>query len=46
MRKRQSALLLGFEEARVSDGDHSLVGAGLEKRDLLVGERSDLHSSY
>src|SRR5882672_205788 len=33
-------------QARVFDRDHRLVGEGLEKRDLLVRERSDLHSPY
>ena len=46
MRKRQSTLLLRFEQAHVFDGDHRLVGEGLDKRDLFVGERSDLHSPY
>ena len=41
VRKRQRALLLGFEQAHVFDGDHRLVGEGLEKRDLFVGERPD-----
>ena len=30
------------EQAHVLDGDHRLVGEGLEQRDLLVGERPDL----
>jgi hypothetical protein len=38
-------LLLGFEQAHVFDGDHRLVGEGLEKRDLFVGERPDFHST-
>ena len=46
MRKRQRALLLGFEQARVFDRDHRLVGEGLEKRDLFVVERSDFPSPY
>ena len=46
VRKRQAALLLGFEEAHVFDGDRRLVGEDLEKRDLLVVERSNLHSPY
>src|SRR5258706_6499435 len=33
-------------KARVFDRDHRLVGEGLEKRDLSVVERSDLHSPY
>ena len=45
VRKRQRALLLGFEQAHVFDGDHRLVGEGLEKRDLFVGERPDFHST-
>ena len=36
VRKRQRALLLGFEQAHVFDRDHRLVGEGLEKRDLFV----------
>src|ERR1700751_457993 len=44
VRKRQRALLLGFEQAHVFDHERRLVGEGLEKRDLLVGERSDLPS--
>ena len=40
------ALLLGFEQPHVFDRDHRLVGEGLQKRDLLVAERSDLHSPY
>ena len=31
-----------LEEAHVLDGDHGLVGEGLDQRDLLVGERPDL----
>jgi hypothetical protein len=46
VRKRQRALLLGFEQPHVFDRDHRLVGEGLDKRDLLVAERSDLHSPY
>src|ERR1700739_775748 len=42
--KRQRALLLGFEQAHVFDRDRRLVGEGLEKRDLVVGEWSDLPS--
>jgi hypothetical protein len=34
LRKRQRALLLGFEQTRVFDRDHCLVGKVLEKRDL------------
>jgi hypothetical protein len=39
-------LLLGFEQPHVFDRDHRLVGEGLEKRDLSVVERPDLHSPY
>jgi hypothetical protein len=46
VRKRQCALLLGFEQPHVFDRDHCLVSEGLEKRDLLVAERPDLHSAY
>jgi len=46
MRERQRALLLGFEQPRVFDRDHRLVGEGLEKGDLFVVDRSDLHSPY
>jgi hypothetical protein len=46
VRKRQRALLLRFKQAHVFDGDRRLVGEGLEKRDLLVVEQSDLHSPY
>ena len=31
-----------LEQAHVLDGDHRLVGEGLQERDLLVGERPDL----
>jgi hypothetical protein len=40
LRKRQRALLLGFEQTRVFDRDHCLVGKVLEKRDLLGVEWS------
>jgi hypothetical protein len=30
------------ERPHVLDGDHGLVGEGLEQRDLLVAERHDL----
>ena len=33
------ARLLLLEQPRVLDGDHGLVGEGLNKFDLLVGER-------
>ena len=33
------ALAEFLEQPHVLDGDHRLVGEGLEKRDLLVGER-------
>ena len=46
MRKRQCVLLLGFEQTRVFDRDRRLGGKGLEKRNLFVGERSDLGSPY
>ena len=38
------AALLGdlVEQARVLDGDHGLVGEGLDKLDLPLGERSNL----
>jgi hypothetical protein len=36
-----AALVLDFiEQPHVLDGDHSLVGEGLDQLDLLVGERS------
>ena len=44
LRKRQRALLLGFEQAHVFDRDHRLAGEVLEKRDLLGGEWSDFPS--
>ncbi len=31
-----------FEQARVADGDHSLIGEGLQHGDLLVAERLSL----
>src|SRR5262245_15657964 len=39
------ALLNLFEQSHVLDGDHSLVGKGLEKSNLLVRERTDLQTS-
>jgi hypothetical protein len=37
------ALLLDFtEQPRVLNGDHRLVGEGLEQRDFLVGKRSSM----
>ena len=36
------ALLHRVEQPHVLDGDHRLVGEGLDQRDLLVGERPDL----
>ena len=39
------ALLQFFEEADVLDGDDGLVGEGLEKRDLLIGEGTNLGSA-
>jgi hypothetical protein len=44
-RRRQLAVarLQLREQAHVLDGDHGLVGEGLEKCDLLVGEGSHLH---
>ena len=39
------ALLDFFEQPHVLDGDHGLVGKGFEKRDLFLGERSDLRSA-
>ena len=44
LRKCQRALLLGFEQTRVFDRDHCLVGKVLEKRDLLGVEWSDFPS--
>src|SRR5450631_2958330 len=46
IRKRQPALLLGFEEARVFDGYCRLIGEGLDERDLFVRERSKFLSPY
>ena len=33
------ALLLRLEQPRVLDGDHRLIGEGLDQLDLLLGER-------
>jgi hypothetical protein len=44
LRKRQRALLLGFEQTRDFDRDRCLVGEVLEKRDLLGVERPNLPS--
>ena len=33
------ALLLRLEQSRVLDGDHRLIGEGLDQLDLLLGER-------
>ena len=35
------ALLELLKQPHVLDGDHGLVGEGLEQGDLLVGERTD-----
>jgi hypothetical protein len=35
------ALLLGFEQPHVLDGDHRLVGESLQQLNVLVGERRD-----
>ena len=38
-----AALVLDLaEQPRVLDGDHRLVGEGLEQRDVLVGEAADI----
>ena len=34
--------LLGFEQPHVLDGDHRLIGEGVDQLDLLVGERPRL----
>ena len=39
------SLIQFFEQPHVLDGDHGLVGEGLEKSDLLVGERSDFRAA-
>src|SRR5215467_15745872 len=39
------ARLLSLKQPRVLDGDHCLVGEGLEQIDLSVGERADLGAS-
>ena len=39
------ALLHFFEQPHVLDGDHRLIGEGLEKSDLLVGERPNLRAA-
>ena len=41
--ERPVALLQLGEQPGVLDGDHGLVGEGLQQRDLLVGERAHLH---
>ena len=38
LRELPRALLLRLEQPRVLDGDHRLVGEGLDQLDLLVGE--------
>ena len=35
-------MLLGFEQPRVFDCDHGLIGKGLQKVDLPVREQADL----
>ena len=44
LRRSQGAVLLLvlLEQTHVLDGDHGLVGEGLEQGDLLVGKRSGL----
>ena len=37
--KLARALLLRLEQPRVLDGDHRLIGEGLDQLDLLLGER-------
>ena len=39
------ALLEFLEQPHVLDGDDRLVGEGLQQRDLLLGERTDLQSA-
>ncbi len=39
------ALAEFLEQSHVLDGDHRLVGEGLEQRDLLVGERPDFRAA-
>ncbi len=39
------ALAEFLEQAHVLDGDHGLVGEGFKQFDLLVGERTNLHTS-
>ena len=39
------ALLEFLEQPHVLDGDHGLIGEGLEELDLLVREGTDLHSA-
>ena len=39
------ALAEFLEQAHVLDGDHGLIGEGLEQRDLLVGERTNLRTA-
>ena len=39
------AFLQFFEQANVLDGDYRLGGKGFEQFDLLVGERTNFHST-
>ena len=39
------ALLSSLNKPHVLDGDHGLVGEGFEKRDLLVGKRTNFRSA-
>ena len=39
------ALLEFLEQSHVLDGDDRLIGEGFKKRDLLVGEGTDLGSA-
>src|SRR5215470_10433560 len=34
-----------LKQSHVLDGDHGLVGKGLEERNLLISERPDFHSA-
>ena len=39
---RSSASLRLVEQPRILDGDHGLVGEGLQQLDVVVGERAGL----
>jgi hypothetical protein len=45
--RKGPVLLLQFgEQADILDGDHGLIGEGLEERDLVVGESAGLATRH